>query len=309
MHNLPPLNALKAFEATARLRSFTKAACELNVTRAAVSQQVKALEQYLNATLFERTASQLQLTQVASDYLVVVNQVFASLSSTTEHLFSRHQRQQLVLHVAHSFCVQWLMPRLADFYRQYPQASFKISTTASTMPNASDMADIEIINGYGGWISHESRPLTDERWIVVANPYWLKRFPQNTLSCLANAPKLATGGYQETWQSWFDYQTQYHSVGQKSDIDSPLPTFGCLKRKVIAEFEHSALAIEAAINQLGVLLVRDLLVSDPLKQGELVQVGSWSMPSRGQHHLVVRKKNKPLVPEFANWLLTCFSPD
>lgn len=92
MQNLPPLNSLKAFEATARLRSFTKAAEELNVTRAAVSQQVKSLEMYLDATLFERNGAQLILTQAVRDYLPVVSNVFQSLSAATQHLFSRQNR-------------------------------------------------------------------------------------------------------------------------------------------------------------------------------------------------------------------------
>ncbi|MEL7288134.1 MAG: LysR family transcriptional regulator, partial [Pseudomonadota bacterium] len=97
MQNLPPLNSLKAFEATARLQSFTKAAEELNVTRAAVSQQVKSLEVYLDATLFERNGAQLNLTQAAHEYLPVVSHVFQSLSAATQHLFSRQRQLCLLL--------------------------------------------------------------------------------------------------------------------------------------------------------------------------------------------------------------------
>ncbi|MED5505108.1 MAG: LysR family transcriptional regulator, partial [Pseudomonadota bacterium] len=177
MQNLPPLNSLKAFEATARLQSFTKAAEELNVTRAAVSQQVKSLEVYLDATLFERNGAQLNLTQAAHGYLPVVSHVFQSLSAATQHLFSRQQQAQLTLHVAHSFCTQWLMPRLADFHRQHPKISFKVSTTANAMPSNSDIADVEIINGYGEWQSQQAIQLTRENWIVVASPGFLHLNP------------------------------------------------------------------------------------------------------------------------------------
>ncbi|MCG9774348.1 LysR family transcriptional regulator, partial [Vibrio diabolicus] len=132
MQSLPPLNLLRAFEATARLQSFTKAAEELNVTRAAVSQQVKSLELQLNATLFERKGTHLTLTSSAKEYWPVVNHVLQTLSTSTHHLFTRPQNKQITLHVAHSFCSQWLMPRLADFQRQFPDVSFKISTTANT---------------------------------------------------------------------------------------------------------------------------------------------------------------------------------
>lgn len=285
MQNLPPLNSLKAFEATARLQSFTKAAEELNVTRAAVSQQVKSLEVYLDATLFERNGAQLNLTQAAHDYLPVVSHVFQSLSAATQHLFSRQKQAQLTLHVAHSFCSQWLMPRLADFHRQHPKVSFKVSTTANAMPSNSDIADVEIINGYGDWQSQQAIQLTQENWILVASPGFLHLNPISHLSDLARLPKLATGGYQETWQGWLAYQG-----------------VECKGVKLTGEFEHSLLAIEAAVNQLGILLVRDLLVKDHLQQGSLVQIGGWSMPSRGAHHMIVRGEERPHVKAFIEWL-------
>ncbi|WP_050918048.1 LysR substrate-binding domain-containing protein [Vibrio campbellii] len=286
MQNLPPLNSLKAFEATARLQSFTKAAEELNVTRAAVSQQVKSLEVYLDATLFERNGAQLNLTQAAHEYLPVVSYVFQSLSAATQHLFSRQQQAQLTLHVAHSFCSQWLMPRLADFHRQHPKISFKVSTTANAMPSNSDIADVEIINGYGEWQSQQAIQLTRENWIVVASPGFLHLNPVRDLADLIRLPKLATGGYQETWQCWLEQQGY-----QGTSI------------KLTGEFEHSLLAIEAAVNQLGVLLVRDLLVEDHLQQGTLVKVGEWSMPSRGAHHMIIRDEEKPHVKAFVDWIM------
>ncbi|KGR36560.1 transcriptional regulator [Vibrio campbellii] len=286
MQNLPPLNSLKAFEATARLQSFTKAAEELNVTRAAVSQQVKSLEAYLDATLFERNGAQLNLTQAAHEYLPVVSHVFQSLSAATQHLFSRQQQAQLTLHVAHSFCSQWLMPRLADFHRQHPKISFKVSTTANAMPSNSDIADVEIINGYGEWQSQKAIQLTRENWIVVASPGFLHLNPVRDLADLIRLPKLATGGYQETWQCWLEQQG-YQGTGIK----------------LTGEFEHSLLAIEAAVNQLGVLLVRDLLVEDHLQQGTLVKVGEWSMPSRGAHYMIIRDEEKPHVKAFVDWIM------
>jgi LysR family glycine cleavage system transcriptional activator len=286
MQNLPPLNSLKAFEATARLQSFTKAAEELNVTRAAVSQQVKSLEVYLDATLFERNGAQLNLTQAAHEYLPVVSHVFQSLSAATQHLFFRQQQAQLTLHVAHSFCSQWLMPRLADFHRQHPKISFKVSTTANAMPSNSDIADVEIINGYGEWQSQQAIQLTRENWIVVASPGFLHLNPVRDLADLIRLPKLATGGYQETWQCWLEQQGY-----QGTSI------------KLTGEFEHSLLAIEAAVNQLGVLLVRDLLVEDHLQQGTLVKVGEWSMPSRGAHHMIIRDEEKPHVKAFVDWVM------
>ena len=241
---------------------------------------------YLDATLFERNGAQLNLTQAAHGYLPVVSHVFQSLSAATQHLFSRQQQAQLTLHVAHSFCTQWLMPRLADFHRQHPKISFKVSTTANAMPSNSDIADVEIINGYGEWQSQQAIQLTRENWIVVASPGFLHLNPVRDLADLIRLPKLATGGYQETWQCWLEQQGY-----QGTSI------------KLTGEFEHSLLAIEAAVNQLGVLLVRDLLVEDHLQQGTLVKVGEWSMPSRGAHHMIIRDEEKPHVKAFVDWVM------
>ncbi|EHS1183995.1 LysR substrate-binding domain-containing protein [Vibrio vulnificus] len=288
MQNLPPLNALKAFEAAARLQSFTKAAEELNVTRAAVSQQVKALESQLEAVLFERYGAQLVLTEAARDYLPVVSNLFQQLAVTTDQLFNRRQNGQLVLHVAHSFCLQWLLPRLGDFRRRYPQWPLKISTTSNTLPDNSATADVEIINGYGDWQYDQVTKLTEENWILVASPGFLQLNPIATLDDLINVPRLATSGYVETWPRWFDYHEISAACG-----------------KMALEFDHSTLSIEAAVHQLGVLLVRDLLVDDHLRQGSLVQVGGWSMPSAGAHHLIVRNADKPQVDAFVHWLTDC----
>ncbi|EJB5270751.1 LysR family transcriptional regulator [Vibrio vulnificus] len=288
MQNLPPLNALKAFEAAARLQSFTKAAEELNVTRAAVSLQVKALESQLEAVLFERHGAQLVLTEAARDYLPVVSNLFQQLAVTTDQLFNRRQNGQLVLHVAHSFCLQWLLPRLGDFRRRYPQWPLKISTTSNTLPDNSATADVEIINGYGDWQYDQVTKLTEENWILVASPGFLQLNPIATLDDLINVPRLATSGYVETWPRWFDYHEISAACG-----------------KMALEFDHSTLSIEAAVHQLGVLLVRDLLVDDHLRQGSLVQVGGWSMPSAGAHHLIVRNADKPQVDAFVHWLTDC----
>lgn len=123
---------------------------------------------------------------------------------------------------------------------------------------------------------------------MVASPGFLQLNPIATLDDLINVPRLATSGYVETWPRWFDYHEISAACG-----------------KMALEFDHSTLSIEAAVHQLGVLLVRDLLVDDHLRQGSLVQVGEWSMPSAGAHHLIVRNAEKPQVDAFVHWLTDC----
>ncbi|MEP8023800.1 LysR substrate-binding domain-containing protein, partial [Vibrio parahaemolyticus] len=122
--------------------------------------------------------------------------------------------------------------------------------------------------------------------IVVASPGFLNLNSVIHLTDIALAPKLCTGGYHESWQAWLRFQ------GYKGKVSKP-----------IAEFEHSLLAIQAAVNQLGILLVRDFLVEDELQQGLLVPIGGWSMPSASAHHMVVRESDKPQVEAFTHWVM------
>lgn len=286
---LPPLNALKAFESAARLKSLTKAADELNVTRAAVSQQVKQLEQTLSATLFERSGSKLTLTEDAQYYLPLLTQVFDSLSVGTEQLFEKRRRHLVTLSIAQSFCHQWLIPRLAEFKRLHPHIELKITTTSNAYPSANQAADVEIINGVLPLGGDESNCLAQEHWRVVASPGFLKRQPICDLASLAQADKLATTGYRENWRYWFD------RLGHSGEMTRP-----------VIQFDHSLLAVEAAVCGLGVLLVKDLLVEDQLKQGELHIVGEWQLASETCHYVLCHNQSNSHALEFAHWLRHSF---
>jgi LysR family glycine cleavage system transcriptional activator len=115
MSRLPPLNALRAFETSARLGSFTRAADELHVTQAAVSQQVKQLEQHLGSPLFIREAKGLRLTEVGRSYLPALTQAFHTLRNSTDELFGERGRTQLSVRASNSFAEHFLAPRLQRF--------------------------------------------------------------------------------------------------------------------------------------------------------------------------------------------------
>ncbi|EEX93804.1 transcriptional regulator [Vibrio orientalis CIP 102891 = ATCC 33934] len=282
---LPPLNALKAFESAARLQSLTKAAEELYVTRAAVSQQVKQLEGYLGATLFERKGAKLTLTQDAEYYLPLLTQTFHSLSVGTEQLFARKPRHTVVVGVAQSFCTKWLIPRLSDFRRQYPDIDLKFSSTSNAYPNGSGFADIEIINGIGHCYNSQYQELINESWILVGSPDYLRGRSLLTIEQIAQAEKIMTTGYTESWGYWFSH------AGYKSDWVKPA-----------LQFDHSSLSIEAALNGLGVVLVKDVLVHEHIARGQLIQVYSKEVPSEGGHYLICHNLGKKSVATFVTWL-------
>ena len=287
---LPPLNALKAFESAARLQSLTKASEELNVTRAAVSQQVKQLEHYLEATLFERSGSKLTLTDDAQYYLPLLTQMFDSLSVGTEQLFERERRNLLTLNVAQSFCHQWLIPRVSEFKRLNPNLELKIATTSNPYPNTSQTADIEIINGMLPKESQLTERLTDEHWVLVASQSYLKQHGVMELTDIAEAEKITTSGYRENWTYWFN------QVGYCDDWVKPK-----------LHFDHSLLAVEAAVCGLGILLVKDVLVEEQLKQGELIKVGEWKVPCETSHYILCHNPSNSMAIEFFDWLRHSFN--
>ncbi len=284
MRFLPPLNALRAFESAARNKSLTKAASELNVTRAAVSQQVKQLEAYLNAVLFERKGAKLTLTEDAKYYLPLLTQMFEMLSAGTEQLFERNRRDTVTLSVAQSFCSQCLIPLLPLFHQAHPDISLKFSTTSNAFPNGSKVSDVEIVNGINSMPSQEVTYLIKEHWIVVASPGYLQK-PTVTIGDIASAEKIATTGYSEGWAYWFEKN------GYTGKFNKP-----CF------QFDHSSLAIQSAIQGLGVLLVKDILVQAELNQGDLVQVWHEKVPCLGGHYVICNTPQKESVALFIRWL-------
>lgn len=282
---LPPLNALKAFESAARLQSLTKAAEELHVTRAAVSQQVKQLEGYLGAALFERQGAKLTLTHDAEYYLPLLTQTFHSLSVGTEQLFARKQRHTVILSVAQSFCIKWLIPRLSDFRRQNPNIDLKFSSTSNAYPNGSGFADVEIINGTRNCRDPQQRYLANESWVVVAAPDYVDASLPMSVEQIAQTEKIMTTGYTESWDHWFSH------TGYRGDWIKPA-----------LQFDHSSLSIEAALKGLGVLLVKDVLVDEQVAQGQLVQVYLKQVPTEGGHYLISHNPTKESAAIFVTWL-------
>ncbi|MFA0087807.1 hypothetical protein BCU70_00415 [Vibrio sp. 10N.286.49.C2] len=289
---IPPFKALRAFEAAARHGSFSEAAHELNVTRAAISQQIKLLEAYLGARLFERMGAQLVLTEQAVQYLPLLTDIFNKLCLGTDHLFGKKTRQTLSIRVAQSFCHTWLLPRVADFHRNHPDITLQFYSTTNLYPSNNNMVDVEIINGYGNWSEVTYEPLTQgEEWVVVASPSFMNQFDfTQPIEDIAAFPKLATLGYSEGWREWF----QLH--------DKPL-TFD----EPIMSFDSTQLSMEAALQGLGMLLAKSVLVEDAIKQGDLMIAHPLAMKSNSQHYLITNQttSNEKGIACFCLWLKQC----
>src|SRR5450830_372277 len=167
---LPSLNALRAFEASARHRRFTLAAQELNVTAGAVSHQVKALEDALGLLLFERLSNQLLLTAAGQRYLDVVGDAFDRIESGTRSLYVRSDRRRLAISTSPNFAAKWLVPRLGDFTAAYPDRELRIDQGERQVNFIRDEIDVAIRYGAGPWAGLACTRLGDEFLLPVCAP-------------------------------------------------------------------------------------------------------------------------------------------
>ncbi len=282
---LPPLNALRAFEAAARCSSFARAAEELSVTPAAVSQQVRGLEQFLGIRLFLRQRNTLTLTEAGRAFLPGVHEAFRGLARATEQLQARAFETLLNLSAPPTFATQWLRPRLARFTQRHPDIEVRLAASKGLTDFAREDFDAAIRYGRGPYPGLEAeRFLDDELFPVCSPPSWRAApgcaAPRTfgCMSCSRTAPD---------WQRWRD----------RLDVE------GSDARKGPA-FTPGHLVIHAAIDAQGVALVKRSWVGAELADGRLVRPLGESLPS-GFSYRLVRPAGRPVSRKmalFRTWL-------
>src|SRR5215831_1974058 len=167
---LPPLNALKAFEAAARSESFTRAAEELNVTQGAVSHQVKALEDTLGLKLFNRERQRLIITEAGRDYLAVVRDALDRIALGTEQLLQRQNAGVLTVSTSPDFAAKWLVHRLGRFAEEHPHIDLRVSATLHHVDFAREEGDLAVRHGDGNWPGLETVQLSAEQLFAICSP-------------------------------------------------------------------------------------------------------------------------------------------
>jgi LysR family glycine cleavage system transcriptional activator len=282
---LPPLTWLRAFEATARHLSFTEAATELNLTQAAISKHVKALELHLRNPLFIRRTRSLKLTKMGEAYVPKVKDAFERLEIGTREVFGGRLTQELTLRCAVSFAVNWLAPRLPDFLRRNPNTEIRIVSSVWNDPFDTDDYDLDIQYGTGDWSGVRSHRLTWETITPLCAPTLatqLKR-PDD----LKSQRLLHVLGYQEGWGTWL----------KAAGATTVSPGRGL-------QFDTSLTAFEVAAQGAGVALGRQSLASRERMSGRLLAPFSLEVPIGEAFHLLepVGRDRHPDASLFIGWI-------
>ncbi|MDQ7989347.1 MAG: transcriptional regulator GcvA [Candidatus Dactylopiibacterium sp.] len=257
---LPPLGALKVFEAAARLGGFSPAARELHVTHSAVSHQIRALEEQLGFALFHRNGRGVQLTPAGLELAAQVNAAFLDLGRTLTRLAQRANPRRLTVTTMPSFAARWLGPRIGGFIEQEPGIELNILTTSAVLDFARDGVDVAIRFGFGDYPGQDAALLMRDEMLVVAAPALVEGRLPMAPEALRDCALLRSDG--EFWRAWF----------ARVGLDWPEPRGGLF-------FNDSALVLEAALAGRGIALSRRSLCQRELDDGRLIQVFRETLPN------------------------------
>ncbi|MBI1237817.1 MAG: transcriptional regulator GcvA [Alphaproteobacteria bacterium] len=286
---LPPLNALRAFEAVARLRSFKAAAEELSVTQSAVSHQVRALEEWAGLELFRREGRGVALTDPAQSYLTALSPALDTIDSATRRLLMSDPRKGwLTVATMPSFAAKWLLPRLAQFRARHPEIDVWLSTWEDLDTFANGEADVAIRYGEGDWPDvHATRFMTETLFPVCSPVLMAGAHPLKTPEDLKHHT-LLHDELPENWGMWLE-------AAGVSDIDAERGP----------GFDDSSLLIQAAIGGMGVALGRSALVKADLEAGLLVKPFDLMLEATGAYYVVSREGTEtlPKIAAFRDWLI------
>ena len=288
--NLPPLDSLITFEAVARNGSFTRAASELCLTQSAISKQIRALEDNLKLTLFERQARGICLTQAGASLLSEVTTLLERLLHGVNRIKTAHAPNSVTVLCTHAVAQFWLFGRLLAFNTEHP--SITVNIHASNDIHESSVADYDftILYGAGHWSSLNAEPLFAERVYPVARPD-LKLNRVNEPSDLQDLPLIELDASQWNCMDWRDWFAHF---GLEHKPDAKRPTFN-----------QVTLAYQAIVQGMGVGLGWDFMVKDKIDKGELRRVGPFEFFSSNADYLA-HSRHKTLSDSaitFQRWLL------
>ena len=289
MRHLPPLNYLRAFEASARHLSFTDAARELHCTQASISQQIRGLEHFIGRPLFVRGARSIRLSEVGSAYLPTVREALDQLAAGTEGLISRPGSHHFALSCPVAFATIWLAPRIASFSQSYPEIDIRLHCTIWNDP-APEITDLSIRLGEPPWSGLRARRLTRERAITACAPglpdklHKRLRRPQD----LAHHRLIHVLGRHNYWTRWAN------ALGLE-DLET---TAGLMT-------DTSLMALELAASGYGIALSLETFIQPRIDSGDLCRPFEQVLEIEDGHFLLepTGRHLPPAAAMFRDWLL------
>jgi LysR family glycine cleavage system transcriptional activator len=286
---LPSLNGLRAFEAAARHLNFTRAAEELNVTQAAVSHQIKGLEERLGQPLFRRLNRKLLLTDAGQTLLAPMSQALAIMAEAVASIEGDDGAGVLTISTLDSIAANWLVPRLGRFRASYPDIDMRIAISDDLVDFSGGGVDVALRYGLGEYPGLHVTPMMTEDLFPVCSPAMLENGPPLNTPADLRHYTLFHDNVLEGWAEWF---------AAAGITDSDAFTHG-------PAFSHSNLVVRSALSGEGVALGRSQLVADELSSGRLVKPFDISVPSTWAYYVVSTpaQANRLKVKAFRQWVL------
>jgi len=294
VRRLPPLNALRAFEAAARHLSFQRAAAELHVTPAAISHQVKALEAQIGVKLFRRLNRAVQLTEHGQACLPVLRDAFDRMAQAVEIARAPQRHKILTVSAAPSFATKWLVPRLDRFWTKHPDIDLRVSASMHLVDFAREDIQAALRYGHGRYPGLHAELLMRNEVFPVCSPKLLEgrnalRRPDDLRHhvLLHDATNVSDPSTPD-WPMWL-------RAAGVTDVDA---TRGL-------RFHHVAMALDAAIAGRGVALAHSVLVRDDLAEGRLVRPFALSLPVEFAYYFVCPPEalQDAKIRAFREWIL------
>ena len=285
---LPPLNSIRAFEAAARHLSFSRAAEELSVTQGAISKQVLLLEDYIGMRLFERQPGGLQLTDRGLGLREAVSPAFAMLGDAFDRFSRRVPRSNICrLSTLTSFAAQFLVPRLAEFERCFPDVELEILTSNRLIDLSNEEVDLSVRFGGGDWDGVVSHELCSGRMVPVCTPEYYKRWMKTNLQAFVDNARRAQVFSNNEWVKWF----------KETGLTA------CPKSKIFV-MEDFLVAMQAVLECQVIALLPELVVRKFLDNGRMIRFADTDIIVPRTYHIAYRPnaERNPVVRDVIAWL-------
>lgn len=288
MNPLPPLNSLRAFDAAVRHGTLSRAAEALHVTHGAVSKQIAALEAWLGAPVFERTARGLVPTEAGSVLAPVVAQAFDALADGVRRVRRGAGPSTLTISVLPSFAAHWLIHRLPRFLDNHPEVDVRFFTTRRVVDLTREDVDLAIRHGRGDWPGVHSERFLEETLTPVYAPAFADRHPGREPIDLLRYAIHSHHNDDDNWRRW-------RAAAGLPDKEAP----------AVAKYDDTAVAMQAVLGGQGIMLGRSALVRDDLASGRLLRLSPVDVPSLDANYLVCLERNRTrrAVRAFHDWLI------